>query len=319
MERIAPGILIATLMLGPVGCGDPAQPFELGACCEEPSGHEESNPPPPSSAHIFLAEADGTGTTMLVRGDWPSWSPDGRRVAFHRDSAIHVIDIDGSNELRLIDDGTFPAWSPDGSRIAFTSRAGIAVARADGSRIELLVPHHFRDDTYADWDMGVGKPAWSPDSDRIAFEHLGDGDIQPAQIFVAGADGSDPFRPTRSPDGRRYAESDPAWSPDGRWLVFWSFGYGIATVGAAGGQPTTVYKNFPVVAYGAKPVWSPAGTIAFTANATAPAGHRGIWIVGAGGDGPDVLIPGAYHPAWSPDGNRIAFARAFAQHRGGSP
>lgn len=63
---------------------------------------------------------------------------------------------------------------------------------------------------------------------------------------------------------------------------------------AAGGQPTTVYNNFPVVAYGAKPVCSPAGTIAFTANANAPAGHRGIWIVGAGGDGPDVLIPGAY-------------------------
>jgi hypothetical protein len=206
VERIAPGILIATLMLGPVGCGDPAQPFDLAACCEEPSGHEGTDPPPPSSAHIFLAEADGTGITMLVRGDWPSWSPDGRRVAFHRDSAIHVIDMDGSNEMRLIDD-----------------------------------------------------------------------------------------------------------------LVFWSFGYGIATVGAAGGQPTTVYQNFPVVAYGAKPVWSPAGTIAFTANADAPAGHRGIWIVGAGGEGPDVLIPEAYDPAWSPDGNRIAFARAFAQHHGGSP
>lgn len=34
--------------------------------------------------------------------------------------------------------------------------------------------------------------------------------------------------------------SDPAWSPDGSEVVFWSFGYGIAAVAAVGGTPRPI-------------------------------------------------------------------------------
>ena len=58
----------------------------------------------------------------------PHWSPDGSRIAFTSDEGghgvsgfIHVIDADGSNEIRLTTRGysNHAAWSPDGKKIAF--------------------------------------------------------------------------------------------------------------------------------------------------------------------------------------------------------
>ena len=76
--------------------------------------------------------ADGSGVTRLTGNDAvdgsPSWSPDGRRIAFDstRDGnrEIYVMNADGSGVTRLThnpaDDG-YPAWSPDGRHIAFDS------------------------------------------------------------------------------------------------------------------------------------------------------------------------------------------------------
>lgn len=57
--------------------------------------------------------------------------------------------------------------------------------------------------------------AWSPDGTRIAFAATAD---DPAELFVTGADGSNPTRLTyhvgSDVDGA-YVRSMPPWSPDG--------------------------------------------------------------------------------------------------------
>lgn len=258
---------------------------------------------------IYIANADGTNAIRLTRGDHPDWSPAGAKIAFERDGRIHVVEADGSNETRLAR-GTAPDWSPDGRRIVFaeldcslscgTGRFGIAVMNADGSGLTRLVGG----DVIESSSLGVGNPAWSPDGQWIAFEHLGDGDMRPHQIYVMRADGGQPRRLT-SEAGTQYAESDPEWSPDGSRVAFWSYGHGIATVTLGDpSHPTSLYRNFPFVHYGAKPAWAPdGGSVAFTAEGPS------VYLLDLAGDDPRRLIGRARRADWSPDGTRIAFVR----------
>jgi Tol biopolymer transport system component len=76
----------------------------------------------------------------------PTWSPEGRRLAFVEGSRLEVVNRDGSGERRITrvraSEYDPPAWSPDGHWIAFVGylpHGRILVVHPDGSGLRTLV------------------------------------------------------------------------------------------------------------------------------------------------------------------------------------
>jgi len=77
---------------------------------------------------------------------FPQFAPDGARIAMHVWRDVHVMDLTTRALTRLTVDpenGMYPTWSPDGRRIAFmsgrTGPAEIYTMNADGTNQQLLV------------------------------------------------------------------------------------------------------------------------------------------------------------------------------------
>ena len=132
-------------------------------------------PGDPMRAGLYLLPADGQGEPRLLFRNalTPSWSPDGKQLAFSVEQprgrwAIHVANSDGSNDVQLTDPPLMagsPSWSPDGKLIAFDEfvrqrNQQVFVMDADGSNQRQIT-------TGSNWSCG--HPSWSADGKRLVF------------------------------------------------------------------------------------------------------------------------------------------------------
>ncbi len=177
-----------------------------------------------------------------------SWSPDGEKLALtlSRDgnSEIYLLDRRGKVLRRLthhraID--TSPSWSPDGQKIAFVSSRGgspqLWIVGAQGGRPRQLTTRG----TYNQ------EPAWNPiaGSPWIAFTHQRDRGGYDIRLVNAKSG------VVRRLTGRGDAKG-PAWSPDGRFLLYSVSRRGLWIVHIDGHCPRRIYRG-----RARTPAWSP--------------------------------------------------------------
>jgi Tol biopolymer transport system component len=179
---------------------------------------------------IFVMNADGTGLRQVTYNTFddggPAWSPNGDRLVFHRfpgdgtGADLWTVRVNGTGERNLTRSpgimDRYGVWSPDGREIVFARddsglENDIATIRPDGSHLRALT------DTPTDEES----PDWSPDGKQIAFHWDGAPPGENYDIYVMRRNGrSPPTRLTTAEGGDGSSSYNPAWSPDGRKIVF---------------------------------------------------------------------------------------------------
>jgi Tol biopolymer transport system component/DNA-binding winged helix-turn-helix (wHTH) protein len=290
-------------------------------------------------AFVFHGEDNGGIYTTMVGGEralrltsnsggyCPRWSPDGRQVAFSRSARegvdIYVIPSLGGTEHQLLPSppeehriarmpnwrlsGRCFDWSPNGKIVAFSDSQPDKI-HAWISLLSVVDSTTRRLTTPPSQNLDYG-PAFSPDGSSVAFVRgIVAGVVE--DLYVVPTAGGVPKRLTFD---NAWIFGPPAWTPDGRDIVFSSMRGGLASlwrVSTSGGTPRRVPGVGVIAAF---PSISPRGNqlvyqqLHFTNN---------FWRLNLKDEkhieGPPTLAISetAQNPGraqFSPDGKRIAF------------
>jgi len=167
---------------------------------------------------LQIADADGLGDQTVLKSFEPiispTWSPDGKRLAYvsfeNRKPVVYVHSIADAKRTVAANfrgSNSAPAWSPDGSRLAVT------LSREGGSQIFVMAPNGSglkRLTTSAAIDT---EPRYSPDGRWIYFTSDRGGT---PQVYRMNAIGGEPQRITF--EGSYNVTPRP--SPDGKTLAY---------------------------------------------------------------------------------------------------
>ena len=251
-----------------------------------------------------------------VRG--PSWSPDGRQVAYERIERLgttqHLVPAFSPDpEFELFLHEPFVSFSPDGTRMIFSQygeRVSNATGLASSNPMDASLESMALDGTgqrtlFHREGASAFSAVWSPAGDAIALSfgrYFRPAGLPGAPIGIIDPDGAD----LRLVVDDEVNNGFPSWSPDGERLVF-KGGRRLYVVPAAGGPRVALttgpdyYSNFPQ--------WSPDGErIMFTSNL---GGDFDLYTVRP--DGTDLRqlthAPGNdAHSAWCAGGEWVVFS-----------
>jgi Tol biopolymer transport system component len=216
-----------------------------------PGSHRGASFSPDSKQIAFINAVDGVPQVWIKNLDQgepvqitfgndpanrPRWSPTGDRIVYVRrsqgTSGIWSVSPEGGTPQKVIENGRNPNWSWDGKRLVFERESDIWTTNADGTnqrRVEGAPP--------TDLSLADRMPAFSPDGSLIAFFQTDRGPM--GDYWIMRSAGGEARRLTFD----RAFGGAPAWTPDGRFIVFPSMRAGSMTLWkmpASSGQPEPV-------------------------------------------------------------------------------
>ncbi len=292
---------------------------------------------------LFIMDIDGNNKHYLINGDNPAWSPDGNWIAYTNQAGIAIISLSEPATVTQLTNGLYgeirwsqnstkifcltnnrELWSidiknsaktqlnfpqadpwafsllPDGSAVVYDNLANIYRLNLTGTP----APVKLTDNSLPGI---VHTPKWSPDGNLVAYctepDSKADGLDWSSGIEIVAKDGVDRHEIIASQGGWL---SDIVWSPDGEKIsygVYGTSGSNLWMVSKAGTGNTQLTPESGM-AYGCS--FSPACDEIVYSGGQLMSEQCGLWRMNLNVGTKTFLAKGS-DPAWSPDGNSIAF------------
>jgi Tol biopolymer transport system component len=163
---------------------------------------------------ISLLSQNENNLLINFEGSDPSFSPDGKFIAYVNKGNIWVIDLqsNGKKQVSTLWNDCRPRWSPNGDQIVFQSygvsknlknaRFSIWVVNKDGTNQNKLIEEH---------KEGDQSPFWSPNGKKIAWTHG-------KQLWIADCNGKNARPLTMYPADNWEHIVD--WTKDGKTIMY---------------------------------------------------------------------------------------------------
>ncbi len=236
------------------------------------------------SFDLYRKAVDGRTVTQLTSDAaddmMPSISPDGSKIAFvsnrNGNWDVFIMPVDGGPPTQMTferDDEVQPTWSPDGKTVAFARKNGRT------SRWEIWTADATQP-TGATYLCDGFLPRWCPDQsqNKILFQRARQQGSRLYGVWTIDLVDGQAMNPTEIVSAQNAAVIQPAWSPDGKRLVF-------TTVV----EPSTIGSDMPA--------------------------QSDLWVVNIDGTGRTAITNGHFRnmqPVWGPNDHIY-----FVSNRGG--
>lgn len=229
------------------------------------------------------------------------------RIAFSSDrdggtgaKEIYIADYDGFNPRRLTATRSlnlFPSWSADGRTIAYVSYRNYVA-----SILRAFIYEGRGDNVTKSMTGNFAAPSYSRDGRRLAYAGIRGGN---AEIYVAGADGSNAQRITQSAG----VDTAPTWSPTGAEVAFTSDRGGGQRIWVMGADGLNIRRLTSMDSDA--PAWNPSrewSEIAFTARLEGSFEIAVVDLVSGQIRQISEGLGSCEYPSWSANGRHLLFS-----------